>query len=853
MNAAERRSRQKMAVAVENRDLKRDAAVVQNLRRRAPRGLRDQCRDVEAFRAGEVQNFPGAIRGFRMRDDVDTGAGFRAARREPRKIDFATARMEVEKALAELGHFGEAAGDRHFGDLVLAQIFQHAADKIAHLDQRDVRHSMQRLDRRFRGRAGRSGDMGEPGRAGDIDPAMNRIDPCGAGKRHDNPCRAQDREAANDAEPGIERSLGDFFAAWNRDFDGRISGKTIDARHLADHGFDHPAGRRIDRRFSRGQRQARAGNGAYSLSGAKHHARSGRAVRHARDHQRAMRHVGIVARVLDDSRACKPLAELFQGQRKRRPRAARQGDRDGTGKLAANERLIGRPRGGGGAGAGRPALAQMSPSGTGAPRGRSLERKRLLVKRAGDDGNILARGLVIAAPRSGSGKTILTLGLMRSYRNAGLTVAGAKCGPDYIDGAFHAAATGKPSFNLDSWAMRPTLLTELAVAAGEACELILCEGVMGLFDGVAGEPGRTGSSADVAAALGWPVLLVIDASGQSQTAAAIVSGCASFDPRIKIAGVVLNRVASPRHRQLVSASIEALGIPVLGALPRDEKIHLPERHLGLVQAGETSGLDAALDKIAGFIEEHVDTGAILSCARASPALACGGSPALPPPAQRIAIARDEAFSFLYPHILAGWRNAGAEIAFFSPLADEPPPGHCDLCWLPGGYPELHAGRLAAAARFLAGLRRFAETRPAHGECGGYMILGQSLTDAAGHAHRMAGLLDASFSFARRKLHLGYRQARLAEVHPLGAKGALLRGHEFHYATLELGSSRDKAFALVRDAYGGTEQAEGNRRGNVSGSFFHVIAAEETGVSSARSFPSTSGWRPFGMRSPSSGH
>jgi cobyrinic acid a,c-diamide synthase len=456
-----------------------------------------------------------------------------------------------------------------------------------------------------------------------------------------------------------------------------------------------------------------------------------------------------------------------------------------------------------------------------------LERKRLLVKLAGHDGNILTRGLVIAAPRSGSGKTTLTLGLMRSCRNAGIAVGGAKCGPDYIDPAFHAAATGKPSFNLDSWAMHPALLAELVSGAGEACELILCEGVMGLFDGVAGEPGRTGSSADVAAAFGWPVLLVIDVAGQSQTAAAIVNGCASFDARIKIAGVVLNRVASPRHRQLVTEAIEALGIPVLGALPRDEKVHLPERHLGLVQASETAGLDALLERIAGFINEHVDTGAILSCARAPTELPRAGSPALPPPAQRIAIARDEAFSFFYPHILAGWRKAGADTAFFSPLADEPPPDHCDLCWLPGGYPELHAERLAAAERFLAGLRQFAETRPVHGECGGYMVLGQSLTDQAGHAHPMVGLLGASFSFAKRKLHLGYRQARLVGAHPLGAKGALLRGHEFHYATIETKSEGDLPFAFVQDAHGGAEQAEGNRRGNVSGSFFHLIAAEDS--------------------------
>jgi cobyrinic acid a,c-diamide synthase len=364
----------------------------------------------------------------------------------------------------------------------------------------------------------------------------------------------------------------------------------------------------------------------------------------------------------------------------------------------------------------------------------------------------------------------------------------------------------------------------LGAAAGDACELILCEGLMGLFDGVPGKAGRTGSSADVAAALGWPVLLVLDVSGQSQTAGAIVLGCASFDPRLKIAGVVLNRVASPRHQRLVSASIEALGLPVLGALPRDENISLPERHLGLVQAGETRGLDTRLDQIAAFIREHVDTGAILACARASPVLDHAEALALPPPAQRIAIARDEAFSFLYPHILAGWRKAGAELTFFSPLANEPPPADCDLCWLPGGYPELYVGPLAAAERFLEGLRRFAETKPAHGECGGYMILGQSLTDQAGHAHRMAGLVGASFSFVKRKLHLGYRQAYLAADHPLGAKGTLLRGHEFHYATIE--ANGDPPFAFVRDAYGGAEQAEGGRQGNVTGSFFHVIATEE---------------------------
>jgi cobyrinic acid a,c-diamide synthase len=445
---------------------------------------------------------------------------------------------------------------------------------------------------------------------------------------------------------------------------------------------------------------------------------------------------------------------------------------------------------------------------------------------AAHSGKTLARGLIIAAPRSGSGKTMLTLGLLRACRNAGHSVVGAKCGPDYIDPGFHAAASGKPCVNLDSWAMSPPLLRALACSASESADYILCEGVMGLFDGVPAEAGRSGSTADDAAALGWPVVLIIDIAGQSQSAAAIVKGCASFDPCIEIAGVVLNRVASERHRLLVSQAIEAAGFRVFGALPRHEKLKLPERHLGLVQAAETDGLEAMLDGIAKFVVQRTDLPAILSCAREGEVPASGKvMPALPPPEQQIAVAKDEAFSFFYPHILTCWRKAGAEISFFSPLANEPPPNHCGFCWLPGGYPELHAERLAAAERFLGGLRSFAETRPVHGECGGYMVLGQRMTDQQGRAHRMAGLLDVSTSFVNPKLHLGYRQARLAEAHSLGAKAALLRGHEFHYATIAASPARDEPFAFVRDAYGGHERAEGGRRGQITGSFFHVIAAE----------------------------
>lgn len=431
-----------------------------------------------------------------------------------------------------------------------------------------------------------------------------------------------------------------------------------------------------------------------------------------------------------------------------------------------------------------------------------------------------APGLLVAAARSSSGKTTLALGLMRALARRGLRVSAVKCGPDYIDPAFHAAATGRDSLNLDSWAMAPGAIAALAELASADADIIIAEGAMGLFDGAPGGAAGVGASADIAALLGWPVLLAQDVSGQAQTAAAVIRGLASHDPRLTIAGVVANRVGSERHLRLVADAVAALGLPFFGALPRDETVRLPERHLGLVQANETEGLDGRLNALADFVERRLDIEGIAQAARAgrvSPAPAF----AIKPPAQRIAVARDDAFSFFYPHHARGWRAAGAELLPFSPLADEAPPPDCDLCWLPGGYPELHAGRLAQSRNFLSGLRHFAKTRPIHGECGGFMVLGRSLIDAKGAAHEMAGLLDLETSFATRKLHLGYRQAKLAADHFLGKKGASFRGHEFHYATVVRQSG--EPFVLARDAYGETDKTEGLRTGAVSGSFFHLIA------------------------------
>lgn len=435
-----------------------------------------------------------------------------------------------------------------------------------------------------------------------------------------------------------------------------------------------------------------------------------------------------------------------------------------------------------------------------------------------------ARGLLIAAPRSGSGKTTITLGIQRALVRRGLIVRGLKCGPDYIDPAFHAAATGAPSANLDSFAMPDALLGQIVHDAGRACDLIVAEGSMGLFDGVPGAEGHTGASADIAALTGWPIVLVIDVSGQAQSAAAIALGCMHYDPRIAIAGVILNKVASERHSRLVGQGMARIGLRVLGALPREASLILPERHLGLVQAGETDDLHQRLEALADAITAAVDLDAVVAAAGATRlAAASTASAALPAPGQRIAIARDAAFSFVYPHVEAGWRLAGAELVPFSPLADEPPPDDCDACWLPGGYPELHAGRIAGASRFLAGLRAFARTRPVHGECGGYMVLGRSLIDAEGASHAMAGLLSVETSFSKRKMTLGYRRALLQSDCPLGASGAALTGHEFHYATI-VSQGDDPPFAMVTDPHGAAPSPAGSRRGHVTGSFFHAIAA-----------------------------
>ena len=448
-----------------------------------------------------------------------------------------------------------------------------------------------------------------------------------------------------------------------------------------------------------------------------------------------------------------------------------------------------------------------------------------------------APGLVIAAPASGSGKTLVTLALLRRYRNAGLAVASAKVGPDYIDPAFHAAAGGGTCRNLDSWAMRPETLAAEVSGLGLGAALTLVEGVMGLFDG---GPGGGGSTAELAALTGWPIVLVVDARGMAASAAALLHGFAGYRPALRPAGVIFNRVGGAGHERILRAACDELGLPCLGCLPRDPALTLPERHLGLVQAAEHPALEAFLEAAAALVARHIDGEALRKLARPARSIA-EPSPAeapLPPLGQRIAVAADEAFAFAYPAVLEGWRRAGAELLPFSPLSDQAPAAACDAVYLPGGYPELQAGRLAGNGAFLEGLRQAAGRGAAvYGECGGFMALGAGLVDATGERHAMAGLLPLETSFAAPRLTLGYRSARLLADGPLGRRGAGFRGHEFHYArALGTQAPAERGAPPLFEARNASDEALGTlglRLGTVSGSFLHLVdRAAETAEGTA---------------------
>jgi cobyrinic acid a,c-diamide synthase len=395
-------------------------------------------------------------------------------------------------------------------------------------------------------------------------------------------------------------------------------------------------------------------------------------------------------------------------------------------------------------------------------------------------------GLIVAATGSGCGKTTVTLGLLRAIRRRGIAVRSAKSGPDYIDPRFHEAATGATCLNLDAWAMHADHVRHLAAGDGT----LIIEGAMGLFDGA--PPHGKGATADLARILGLPVILVLDVSSQAQSAAAVLKGFAGYDPEVNVARVILNKLGSPRHERMIRDALKPSGIPIVGAVYRNSGLHSPSRHLGLVQASERPDLEAFIETAADLVDGSVDIPAILGLA--APVTPPVSTPAtLSPPAQSIAIASDDAFAFAYPHLLQAWRHAGATISFFSPLSDEAP-AKADLIFLPGGYPELYAGQLAATESFKAN----------------------------GARHEMLGLLGLETSFAKRMLHLGYRS-----LTPLGGPwSAPVSAHEFHYATT-LRADGAPLFE-AKDATGAQLPPMGLRNGNHCGSFAHIIDTLVTG-------------------------
>jgi len=424
------------------------------------------------------------------------------------------------------------------------------------------------------------------------------------------------------------------------------------------------------------------------------------------------------------------------------------------------------------------------------------------------------KGLIIAAPSSGSGKTTVTLGLLRAFKQRAVQVWGAKSGPDYIDTRFLSAACGSVHTpNLDAWAMTPDRIRKLAAMPG----LGIIEGAMGLFDGA--PPDGKGSVADLACILNLPVILIVDAARMAGSVAPLIAGFARHDPRVKIAGVILNKVGSDRHEAMLRRAIEPLGIPVLGSVHRMSGLETPSRHLGLVQARERPDLEGFLDHAAAVMRECIDLDTLLQLCAPLPAYHDNGEKA-PPATKRMAIAKDDAFDFAYQHqfydlIMEGWK-----IIPFSPLKNEPVPPS-DMVFLPGGYPELHAERLASNSNFIDSLRKAAESSDIYGECGGYMVLGETLTDANGTVHKMADLLPLQTSFAKRKLHLGYRNLR-SVTPPMKGR---FKGHEFHYATT-LKAEGEPLFE-ASNAEGTALPPMGLRKGRVCGSFAHVIDRLDT--------------------------
>ena len=431
--------------------------------------------------------------------------------------------------------------------------------------------------------------------------------------------------------------------------------------------------------------------------------------------------------------------------------------------------------------------------------------------------------LLFAGTASGVGKTTIAVATIAALAGRGLAVAPFKVGPDYLDPTYHTLAAGRPCRNLDGWIVPHPHLLALFGRAAAGADLAVIEGVMGLYDG-RNEAGESGSTAELGKLLRAPVVLVLDVGKQARSAAATARGFQSFDPGVPLAGFVLNRVGGERHAGLVRREIEAAtGRPVLGALPKEAAIGLPERHLGLVPTGEVARAGELVARLAELAADHLDLEALLEIARAAPALPEGGRELFPPrpvrePAVGLAVARDEAFGFYYQDNLDLLAAFGARLLPFSPLRDPALPAGSRGLYLGGGFPELFATRLAANRPLLADVRRAAaDGLPIYAECGGLMYLAEALTDFEGRRHLLAGLIPCEVAMADRRTAVGYVRLRARRRTLLCPAGRELRGHEFHWSRLATGAERANAYQVLEPA----PRAEGFASAGLLASYVHL--------------------------------
>lgn len=433
------------------------------------------------------------------------------------------------------------------------------------------------------------------------------------------------------------------------------------------------------------------------------------------------------------------------------------------------------------------------------------------------------RGLVVAGPASGCGKTTIALGLMAALRARGIPVFPYKVGPDFIDPGHHHRVSGAVSRNLDGWMLSEDYNRQCFRSHCGPTGIAVVEGVMGLYDGYDGRS-ESGSTAQMAKWLDLPVLLVVDARSMARSAAALILGFERFDPDVRFAGVAFNRVGSRRHLQYLCQALEdSVGMPVLGGLPRAETIAIPERHLGLVIREDLGGDDRFVSDLRGQIETHLDLDPLIDALPRLPSRPpTAAAPQSGETAARIAVARDAAFCFYYEDNFDLLIANGAELVWFSPLEDDRLPEDIHGIYLGGGYPELHAARLEANHRLKN--RVLAASRagmPVYGECGGLMYLGESLQDLEGRRHAMTGCLPLQTRMLDRLRALGYRQVRLEAANLLGEPGQAIRGHEFHYSEIIGGVDSLQTTYRLSTRQGEKTAREGYRSGNTLASYVHL--------------------------------